>query len=60
LLCERDVAHKLFPALPLKPTLELIHLSEHFRINRDLLFDFFYAADHGRVITTIEILAIIG
>src|ERR1700722_16781114 len=51
---EPKVAHKLFPTLPLEPTLELIHLGEHFGIDRDLLFDLFDAADDGGVITSVE------
>src|ERR1035438_1747045 len=51
---EPRVAHKLFPALSLEPTLELIHLSEHFWIHRDLFFDFLDATNHRRVIAPIE------
>src|ERR1700722_5722340 len=51
---EPKVLHKLFPTLSLEPTLELVDLGEHLRIDRDLFFDLLDAADDGRVISSVE------
>jgi len=48
------VLHKLFPTLPLQTSLQLIDLTEHFTVKRELLSDLFHTADYRGVITTVK------